>query len=305
MEYLIALLISVLAFVVGYQLFCRGAILRSRAASRLAAAYEVQQVLASADPRSLKYKLAAAGIQTENPHLTWAAITWLPAAITLVTFWGAGFPLAVTVGASVIALVAPRKWLDGRIKERGRRIDQQLPAAYARLVAMLRANVDVAAALREVAESLEMASGPTPLSTELRHTAMEATSTEIGREKALRNLQQRSASTSLANLGLLLERFTQTGAGQGGRFYEAFERAAQNVQGILEARLRAKAKAAEQLQSARIVPILLAGTMLFFMNDPGFRISFQVPLVQVALALAVAMMYAGYTIMADITREAV
>ena len=45
--------------------------------------------------------------------------------------------------------------------------------------------------------------------------------------------------------------------------------------------------------------------MLFFMNDPGFRISFQVPLVQVALALAVAMMYFGYTIMADITREAV
>jgi hypothetical protein len=45
--------------------------------------------------------------------------------------------------------------------------------------------------------------------------------------------------------------------------------------------------------------------MLFFMNDPGFKLSFSVSLVQIALGLAVAMMYFGYTIMADIAREAV
>ena len=190
------------------------------------------------------------------------------------------------------------------MKERGRRIDQDLPVAYTRLGAILRASPDVASALHEVALSLETGKGPTPLSVELRQAAAEASASEIGREQALRRLQKRAASTSLANLGLLLERYEQTAAGQGGRFYESFEMAAQNVQGILEARQRAKAKAAEQLQSARIVPVLLAVTMLFFMNDPGFRLSFQVPLVQMALGLAVGMMYFGYMLMADIAREA-
>jgi hypothetical protein len=101
---------------------------------------------------------------------------------------------------------------------------------------------------------------------------------------------------------MLLERFAQTG---GDRFYAAFETAAGNVQGILDARQKARAKAAEQIQSARIIPGLLAVTLLFFVNDPGFRVSFAVPMVQLALAGAVLVMAAGYSIMTDIAREAV
>jgi hypothetical protein len=41
------------------------------------------------------------------------------------------------------------------------------------------------------------------------------------------------------------------------------------------------------------------------MNDPGFRTEFQVPIVQLALAGAALVMFVGYSIMADIAKEAV
>jgi hypothetical protein len=150
---------------------------------------------------------------------------------------------------------------------------------------------------------LELEKGDvTPLSLELRLTAAEMVNPDIGREEGLRRLQKRAATTSLSNLGMLLERFSQTG---GDRFHASFETASQNVQGILDARQKARAKAAEQIQSARIIPLLLAVTLFFFMNDPGFRTSFETPLVQMALAGAVLIMFVGYSIMTDIAKEAV
>src|SRR5262249_27790608 len=157
-----------------------------------------------------------------------------------------------------------RRWLSGRAKQRGRRIDEELPTTYARLGSTLRASPDVAMALHEIADSLEVGKGPTPLSTELQLTALEATAAEIGREEALRRLQWRAASISLANLGLLLERFGQTSGGDGGKFFDTFQTAAENVQSIIEARQRAQAKSAEQMQAARIVPALLILTLIFF-----------------------------------------
>jgi len=305
MEYLISLLIACAAFVAAHHLLFRRHMARSQAAGRVSAAFEVQDILATADPKSLEYRLAEAGIHTENPQFTWLLIIWFPVIAILAICLGAGLPIAVMGGAVLVALIAPRRWLQGRAKQRGRRIDEELPTAYARLGATLRASPDVAGALQEVAESLEVGKGPTPLSSDLRRTAMEAAASEIGREEALRRLQRRAASISLANLGLMLERFGQTAAGQGGSFYDAFQTAAENVQSIIEARQRAQAKAAEQMQAARIVPALLIITLVFFTRDPGFRYSFQVPLVQLALALAGVMMYAGYSLMADMAREAV
>jgi hypothetical protein len=299
------LLIACAAFVAAHHLLYRRQLARSQAAGRVAAAFDVPSVLATADPKSVEYRLAEAGLQTDSPQFTWLLINWFPAIAALTICLGAGLPIAVTAGVALVALVAPRRWLSGRAKQRGRRIDEELPSTYARLGAILRASPDVAGALEEVAVSLEVGKGPTPLSGELRRTAAEATASEIGREEALRGLQRRAASISLANLGLMLERFGQTVAGQGGSFYDAFQTAAENVQSILEARQRAQAKAAEQMQAARIVPALLLVTLFFFTRDPGFRASFQVPLVQLALAAAAVMMYAGYNLMADMAREAV
>ena len=146
----------------------------------------------------------------------------------------------------------------------------------------------------------------TPLAMELRQTASDAVSSEVGRTEALRRLQQRAASPSLANLALLLERFAETAAGgQGGSFYEAFESAAENVQSILEARQKAKTKAAEQMMAAKVVPVLLGLLLLYFTKDPDFRLSFHLPIVQVLLGVTCLSMFLGYLIMSDIAREAV
>lgn len=305
MELLIAGLIALATFSLAYNLLYRRQVLRSEAEKRVASAYSVQQILSEADPKSPEYRLAAAGIQTRNPRLTWLLLHYGPAAAALVVTLGVGMPPFVALGAALLGFIAPRQWLDGRVKSRGRRLEADLPQVYVELLAILRANPDVAAALSEVAAGLEREKGPNPMSDELRQTALEAASSNIGREQAFRNLQMRAASVSLANLGLLLERFAQTGAGSGGAFFEAFVAGAGNVQSILEARQKAQAKAAEQMQSARIVPVLLAITLLFFMGDVTFRTSFQLPIVQIALAGAAVVMYLGYVVMSDMAREAV
>ncbi len=308
MEYIIALLIALLAFILGYTLVYRFQFTATQAKQQLDEAYKPASVAArTVDTAGPEYKLAQAGVRTVNPALTWALLHWGPAAGAIAVSLFAGLPLTVALAAGAIGFVAPRRWLDGRIKDRGRRMDGEMPKAYVQLLSVLSANPDVGLALSEVAETLELEhSGPTPLSTEFRITVAEMADNKIGREEGLRRMQKRAASVSLSNLGLLLERFAQTAAGGGGsRFYGAFETAAQNVQGIIDARQRAQAKAAEQIQSARIIPGLLAATMLFFMNDVSFAASFRLPIVQIALAATVVVMFIGYGIMSDIAKEAV
>ena len=308
MEYIIALLIALLAFALGYTLVYRGQLTAARSQQQLGKSYEQPDAVApTVDTGSIEYKLAQAGVRTANPPLTWALLHWGPAAACLAVSLFAGMPLTVALAAGAIGFIAPRQWLGGRIKDRGRRMDGEMPKAYVSLLSVLSANPDVGLAMTEVADTLELEhGGPTPLSTEFRITVSEMADNQIGREEGLRRMQKRAASVSLSNLGLLLERFAQTAAGGGGsRFYSAFETAAQNVQGILDARGRAQAKAAEQIQSARIIPGLLAATMLFFMNDVSFAASFRLPMVQIALAATVVVMFVGYGIMSDIAKEAV
>lgn len=303
MEYLIAGLMALVVFSVAYHLIYRQRLAASRATKQLHDTVNVEATTGSADPNSADYQLAQAGIHTANPSLTLTLLHWGPALAIFIAVVGVGFPVTLAAAGGLIGWLAPRRWLDGRIKGRGRRIDEEIPKAYVRLLSVLRASPDMASALTEVADTLELEVGaPTPLSVEFRLTATEMTNPDIGREEGLRRLQKRAATVSLSNLGMLLERFAQTG---GDRFYSSFETASQNVQGILDARQKARAKAAEQIQSARIIPVLLVTTLFFFMNDPGFRLSFAIPLVQIALAGSALVMFVGYSIMIDIAKESV
>jgi hypothetical protein len=215
----------------------------------------------------------------------------------------AGFPFTVALAAAFIGYMAPRQWIESRIRDRGRRADEEIPMAYARLLSILRAAPEVGAALREVADMIELEKGaPTILSSEFTLTANEIADPQKGREQALRNLQQRAPSVSMGNLGLLLERFGSAG---GDQFFAAFENAAENMQSILSARTRAYAKGAEQLGAARAIPVLAALAMMAFMSDPGFAASFKLPLIQLALGGTAVLMFVGNLVMADIVREAV
>jgi Flp pilus assembly protein TadB len=303
MELIIASLVALLAFLLFCQLVYRHRLAASKAARALSDMYRVEDHRSEEDPESPEYKLAQAGVRTSNPALTWALLRWGPPVAAFIIAIGVGFPFIVAIAAGAIGLVAPRKWIEGRIKDRGRRTDDEVPKGYVRLLSVLRASRDAALALDEVAATLELErNGPTLLSTEFRTTAAEMLDSNIGREEGLRRLERRAASVSLANLALLLERFTQAG---GDRFYSTFETAAQNVQGILDARQKARARAAEQMQITKFVPALLAALLLYFMNDPGFALAFREPRIQIALAVTAVIMFAGYLVMTDMAKEAV
>ena len=160
MEFVIALLIGLLVYLIAYNLLYRSHLRLSEAEKRVNAAFDTEAILREADPKSPEYKLAAAGIHTSNPQLTWLLMTWGPGLALLIVSLGVGLPPLVAAGLALVGLVAPRNWLDGRIKDRGRRIDADLPQVYVELLAILRANPDIAAALAEVAAGLEQTSAP-------------------------------------------------------------------------------------------------------------------------------------------------
>jgi len=304
MTFLIALLIAATVFLIGYQFIYRAGVLRSEYERAAASKDQVEQIaLPEADPKTPEYQLTAAGIRTGNPRLMWQAIHYGPALFIFLGSLAFGLPILIALMLSVIGYIAPRRWISGRIKDRGRRIDEELPMAYVRLASILRANPDVPNALIETANAIEVERGGivTPLSAELRLTGGEMTG-ESGREAALKRFQKRAPTYSLSNLGLLLERLVETGTSS--RFFAAFESAAGNVQAILEARNKAKAKASEQMQMARMLPLLMAGMTLMFLNDPSFRSSFDDLFVQLAIAAAVVMMFIGYNVMTDIAQSA-
>ena len=275
MVFLIALLIALAVFLMGYQFIYRAGVLRSEFEKAAAKKDQVEQmVLPEADPKTPEYQLAAAGIRTGNPRLMWLALHYAPPLLIFLGSLAFGLPILIALMLSVIGYIAPRRWISGQIKDRGRRVDEELPMAYMRLASILRANPDVTIALLETSNAIEVERGGlvTPLSSELRLTASEMQG-ESGRTEALKRLQRRAPTYSLSNLGLLLERLTETGSS--GRFFTAFESAAGNVQAILEARNKAKAKASEQMQMARLLPLLMAGMTFMFLNDPSFRSSFN------------------------------
>jgi pilus assembly protein TadC len=266
------------------------------------------EALPQVDPASAEYRLAAAGLRSDHPQVMWIILHYVPPILAFIAVLLIGFPFAVGVAAAALGYLIPRLWIEGQIKGRGRRIDQELPMTYVRLSSILRANPEVAQALIETANSIEIERGGsvTPLSGELRLTASEMLTKTIGREAALQRLQRRAPSTSLSNLGLLLERLSQTAAGAGNsRFFAAFESAAQNVQAIIEARETARSKASMAMRSAQMIPLMLIIMTVSLMNSPTTRESFASPIVQIVMALAVVLMFIGYTFMSDMVRDAV
>jgi hypothetical protein len=73
-----------------------------------------------------------------------------------------------------------------------------------------------------------------------------------------------------------------------------FSETATSIQRIIAVRTHAQAKAAQPLQSARLIPAMLGGVLLVMMSDPVTRASFREPMVQIVMALAIGVMVVGY-----------
>ncbi|WP_322507028.1 hypothetical protein [Anaerolinea sp.] len=265
---------------------------------KLADLYTTDSVrtLAGLNPKSLDYKLLAAGLKLQPTTfrllcgaagLAGLAVTW---------FFLPGLPALVVGG---IALYVPNAWLDDKVKSRGRLIDQQLPIAIGRISAGLLAGGSVPDVLQQVGESLALEK-ENPLTPELILTATEMRVKD--RVEALRRLAARSPSVSLANLAQLLEGFTEAG----GRSYtQVLMEISTRVQQILMARNRAQAKAGDSLVSAKVLPAVLGLILAYLSSDPMVRSSLTQLPVQIVIGLAMASMVVGYFIIRSMIMEAV
>ena len=265
---------------------------------KLADLYTVDsaRTLSSLNPKSLDYKLLAAGLSMKP--LTFrlfcfavgvggAVITWL---------FLPGLPALVVGG---ILFYLPGAWLDDRMKSRGLKIDQLLPIGIGRIAAGLLAGGSVPDVLQQVGESLEIEK-TNPLTPEFVLTATEMRIKD--RVEALRGLASRSPSVSLANLAQLLEGYTEAG----GRAYTGvLMDISMRVQQILIARNRAQAKAGDSLVSAKVLPAILVLILVYLSQDPMVRASLSAFPIQVVIGMTMAAMVAGYVIIRSMIMEAV
>jgi len=254
------------------------------------------RTLAGLDPKSLDYKLLAAGLKLRP--VTFRLLCGAAGLAGLAVMWVflPGLPALVVGG---IAFYVPNAWLDDKVKSRGRMIDQQLPIAIGRISAGLLAGGSVPDVLQQVGESLALEKN-NPLTPELILTATEMRVKD--RLDALHSLAARSPSVSLANLAQLLEGFTEAG----GRSYtQVLMDISTRVQQILMARNRAQAKAGDSLVSAKVLPAVLGLILAYLSSDPMVRESLTQLPVQIVIGLAMGAMVAGYLIIRSMIMEAV
>lgn len=297
MSVIIGVLVAILAWLLlgGPRIFIY--MKEGRAAEAIAEAYSLAgaQRLSEMNPNTLKYKLAASGVN-------WSPSTF-QVARTLLGIGGGVVAWTLLPGVPALAIggllfSVPLAWLEDKVKGRGRAVDKYLPVAIGRISAGLLAGGAMADVLDEVAGSLEM-EGKNPLSGELSLTAAELRSKE--RSQAFENLAKRSPSLSLSNLAHLLEGYLEAG---GGKHAQILVESATRVQQILVARNRTQAKAGDAMLSAKVIPAVLGVMIVYLSQDPMVRESLMALPVQMVLAVAIGAMVFGYFIMRSMVLEA-
>ncbi len=257
---------------------------------------ETAKSMQSLDPNSLEYQLLAAGLQLQP-----VTFRMLTSGAALAAFAIGSGLLGVIVGLVLagVAWFAPQAWLKDKVQSRGKAIDRVLPIAIGRIAAGLLAGGSPSEVLQQTADSMEI-EAKNPLSPELSLTASEIlTKTSAG---ALRALAERSPSTSLANLAMLLDGYIEAG---GAKYAETLMDISSRVQSILMARNRAQAKAGDVMVSAMTLPGALVLVIAYLAMDPLMAKSLHAIPVQVVLGGVVITMVVGYFVMRSIAQEAV
>jgi tight adherence protein B len=296
-----ALVATLAAFTVGYVLYeflVRRRIAASQAEKNLrgflsddadADADAVQEL--SVD--SWGYKFQVAGITSVKPEQAKTYLYGGSALLGVVAFLVAtslALPGLIAVGIAGFLTVLPALYLNGKVKAQAKRLEKELPMALQRIATNIRIHPDVAETLQAVAETLDEDS---PLAAELRRTARDLRS--HGRQ-ALDDFERRAqlVSPSLATVAFQLQRYAERGSGS---FSEAFTGAAENLHKILEGRNKAEAKSSEAMGAIKIIPAMLGIVMLYFMNDPTMKHTFQMPMMQIFLVVLAGWMGLGYWFM--------
>ncbi len=295
---LISALVAVISLLVGWESVGRWEFLSSHAQRRLQQAETpIAQTssLENLPTGSLARKLAESG---------WKVTPWQLGAGSLVlglvgcglcwTFFLPGLP-ALLFGGLLAAL--PSLTLNERILSRGLRLDEHLPLALSRIAAGLQANRGLDEVLQITAESLPEGS---PLTYEFIKCAQDIRSGDA--QEAMRKLAERSASASLSNVAMLLESYLRAG---GGQYAGTVSEVATQIQRIISTRNHARAKAAQALQSAKLIPLIMGGVLVMMASDPATAESFQTGTVQIVIAISMGVMLLGFLQMRSEIRRVV
>ncbi len=239
--------------------------------------------------------LAEAGIR-----LTSIQLALLSVAITLTgvllgyIFFIPGLP---SVALGCLMGYVPFFYIKDRAQTRGQRMDKELPITMARISVGLQTGTPLSVIFTDSAKHLPPAN---PLTAELFRTAQDMDS--VGEEVALGKLADRSPSISLANAAMMLQSFARAG---GSQFADAVSEAAVNIQRMIEVRNTAQARAAQSMQAAAIVPLILGFVLVSMSADPAIRESFSNLTVQFVIVLVMIVMAFGYLFMRSQVRRVV
>jgi tight adherence protein B len=280
-------LVGLIALLLGWEGSGRWAWLSTRAQRRLQRAETPnaqEEARLHLPPGSLERRLLEAG-------LPWTGLQFRLGSVLLGLIgtglaWGLFVPGFPAIVAGLMLAFAPSAYLNERALSRGLRLDEHLPVALSRIAAGLQAGRGLDEVLETAGRSLPDGS---PLTDELVKAARDIRTGDA--REAMRKLSQRSASPSLANVGMLLESYLRAGGGQYG---VVVSEAAIQIQRVIAVRNHARAKAAQALQAARLIPLVMGGVLVFMAGDPATAESFRTPAVQVVIAAAMGVMLLGF-----------
>jgi Flp pilus assembly protein TadB len=283
----IASLAGIAALLLGWELSGRWEFLSSQAQRRLAQAETPilqEGTLDHLPAGSLERRLREAGWRfTPLQFRAGCLLIGLMGVALCWQFFIPGLP-AILLGG--LLAYAPTLALNEQALNRGLRMDEHLPLALSRIAAGLQAGRGLDEVLETVGRSLPENS---PLTAELVKSAQDIRSGDA--QEAMRKLAERSASPSLANVAMLLESYLRAG---GGQYAQVVSEAAVQIQRIIAVRNHARAKAAQALQSAKLIPLIMGGVLVMMASDPATAESFRTGTVQIVIAVAMGVMLLGF-----------
>jgi len=296
---LIAALSALMLVLLAWAVFIRPGVLRQRREKqfdRVSGAQLADEI--AVDEKSLGAQLQAAGINLGgNPEMAFWLISSIMAATVLGLLVLVNMPLPLAVVGGGVGCYLPRWYLKRRSGERGREIDQELPKALGYVIAHIRTDPSVLEALTTAATLLTTGGRRSPLAEELSRTVGERRA--LGVEGALRALQERSPSPSLAMLAFALQIFHRAG----GEYTRTLAEQADGIRTIIEARGEARASAADAMLAAKAIPVILFGVLVLMLQDPEYAAFYSSFIGQLLLIVAIGLMGMGYLLMESMVQE--
>ncbi|MFA5872723.1 MAG: hypothetical protein WC832_02040 [Anaerolineales bacterium] len=296
--FLIAFLAGTAMLVLGWELKGRWAFLSSRAQRRLQQAETPvlrDQAFERLPAGSLGRRISEAGWPLTVLQFRLGSLgLGLVGALLAWKFFVPGLPALVLAG---MLAYLPYVALQERALSRGLRLDEHLPLALSRIAAGLQAGRGLDEVLETTGRSLPEAS---PLTAELVKSAQDIRTGDA--QEAMQKLAERSASPSFANVAMLLESYLRAG---GGQYAMVVAEAAVQIQLVISVRNLARAKAAQALQSAKLIPIIMLGVLVMMAAYPATAESFRTGTVQIVIAISMSVMLLGFLQMCKEIRRVV